>query len=97
MSEALLKAMLIRRRDRRAGAGVQAEFDFGGLPEAARIEATWRDASEREKANRTLFAQRSLKPEDVLPNGAGPSTSSATAARPPASSNARSAGSASRS
>jgi hypothetical protein len=66
MSEALLKAMLIRRGERRPGAGAQQELDFGGLPEAARIEAAWRDASEREKTNRTIFAQRSLKPEEVM-------------------------------
>ena len=31
------------------------------------LEATWEDAAEKEKANRTKFAQRALKPEDVLP------------------------------
>ena len=27
----------------------------------------WRDAAEKEKRNLTIFAQRSLRPEDVLP------------------------------
>ena len=31
------------------------------------LEAIWEDAAEKEKANRTKFAQRALKPEDVLP------------------------------
>ena len=31
------------------------------------LEATWEDAAEKEKANRTKFAQRALKTEDVLP------------------------------
>lgn len=31
------------------------------------LEATWQDAAEKEKANRTKFAQRAFKPEDVLP------------------------------
>lgn len=66
MSETLLKAMLIRRQDHGAGADAQAEFDFGSLPEAAKIETDWKDAAARESANRTLFAQRSLKPEEVM-------------------------------
>lgn len=31
------------------------------------LEAKWQDAAEKEKANRTKFAQRILKPENVLP------------------------------
>lgn len=31
------------------------------------IEACWRDVAEKAKKNRTVFAQRRLKPEDVLP------------------------------
>ena len=33
----------------------------------ALFEDEWRDAEEKAKANRTIFAQRRLKPEDVLP------------------------------
>jgi superfamily II DNA or RNA helicase len=66
MSAALFRAMLHRRRDKNLGRGVQGEFDFGSMPEAKKIEAAWRNASEREKANRTIFAQRSLKPEEVM-------------------------------
>ncbi len=66
MSAALFRAMLHRRRDKNLGRGAQGEFDFGSMPEAKKIEAAWRNASEREKANRTIFAQRSLKPEEVM-------------------------------
>jgi hypothetical protein len=66
MSAALFRAMLHRRRDKNLGRGVQGEFDFGSTPEAKKIEAAWRNAAEREKANRTIFAQRSLKPEEVM-------------------------------
>ncbi|MGH7969514.1 MAG: helicase SNF2, partial [Limisphaerales bacterium] len=34
---------------------------------AKAIEARWQDAAERAKRNRTVFAQRRLKPEEVLP------------------------------
>jgi superfamily II DNA or RNA helicase len=64
MSAALFRAMLHRRKDK--GFGAQREFDFSAMPEARKIEAAWRNASEREKANRTIFAQRSLKPEEVM-------------------------------
>jgi superfamily II DNA or RNA helicase len=66
MSAALFRAMLRRRQDKTSGRGEQAEFDFGATPEAKKIETAWRNAAEREKANRTIFAQRSLKPEEVM-------------------------------
>jgi superfamily II DNA or RNA helicase len=66
VNAALMRAMLTRRRAQRAGLGAQGEFDFAAMPEAKRIETSWKDAAEREKANRTIFAQRSLKPEEVL-------------------------------
>jgi hypothetical protein len=40
---------------------------FADLPEARRIEKAWFDASEREKQSQTIFAQRALKPEAVIP------------------------------
>ena len=66
MTSALFMAMLNCRRDKNLGRGVQGELDFGSTAEAKKIEAAWRDAAEREKANRTIFAQRSLKPEEVM-------------------------------
>jgi superfamily II DNA or RNA helicase len=66
MSAAMFRAMLHRRRDKNLGRGAQGELDFGSTPEAKKIEEAWRSASEREKANRTIFAQRGLKPEEVM-------------------------------
>jgi hypothetical protein len=37
------------------------------MPEGREIETVWRNAAEAEKRSRTLFAQRRLKPSDVLP------------------------------
>ncbi len=63
LTQALMKAVLLRH----GGEGKQRVLDFASTPEAAAIDQSWRDAAERAKANRTVFAQRRLKPEDVLP------------------------------
>jgi superfamily II DNA or RNA helicase len=63
LSEALIKAVLLRDRDRKR----QQSFSFVELEEAKAIETRWRDAAEKAKKNRTVFAQRRLKPDDVLP------------------------------
>jgi superfamily II DNA or RNA helicase len=65
LSQALLKAVLLRRREREEKR--QQTFSFVDLEEAKAIEMRWRDAAEKAKKNRTVFAQRRLKPEDVLP------------------------------
>jgi superfamily II DNA or RNA helicase len=65
LSQALMKAVLLRSRER-DGRRQQA-FAFGELDEARAIEARWRNAAENAKKSRTVFAQRRLKPEDVLP------------------------------
>lgn len=65
LTQALMKAVMLRR-SRRDERGQQA-FSFMELPEAQAIETRWQDAAERAKRNRTVFAQRRLKPEDVLP------------------------------
>jgi hypothetical protein len=58
LTQALLKAVLLRRR---GGSGVlegrQLEL----------FETQWEDAKEKAKRNRTVFAQRRIKPEEVLP------------------------------
>ena len=61
LSQALMKAVLLRKH----GAGQQ--MSFLDLEEAQAIETRWQDAAEKAKRNRTVFAQRRLKPEDVLP------------------------------
>jgi len=40
---------------------------FDGAPELKAIDDIWSDAREREKKNRTIFAQKGLRPEDVAP------------------------------
>lgn len=65
LSEALMKAVLLRHREREGNR--QQTFAFVELEEAKAIEMRWRDAAEKAKKNRTVFAQRRLKPEDVLP------------------------------
>lgn len=64
LSKALMKAVMLRRRD---GSRKQQTFDFFELEEAKAIEARWQDAAEKAKRNRTVFAQRRIKPEEVLP------------------------------
>jgi len=61
----LMKAVLLRQNERESKR--QKTFSFVELEEAKSIEARWRDAAEKAKKNRTVFAQRRLKPEDVLP------------------------------
>lgn len=65
LSKALMKAVLLRRGER--GQRRQQTFSFLEMEEAKAIEARWQDAAERAKRNRTVFAQRRLKPEEVLP------------------------------
>jgi superfamily II DNA or RNA helicase len=62
MTEALMQAVLLRRTEKR-----QMAFDFSEEPAARIIDEQWRDAAEREKRNRTIFAQQQLKPEEVEP------------------------------
>jgi superfamily II DNA or RNA helicase len=63
LSQALMKAVLLRKGEERR----QQAFSFVEMEEAKAIETRWLDAAEKAKKNRTVFAQRRLKPEDVLP------------------------------
>src|SRR5699024_2220437 len=58
-----MKAVLLRQ----SGSGQGDLFDFEQLEATRELEVTWTDMAERAKKNRTIFAQRSLHPEDVLP------------------------------
>jgi hypothetical protein len=62
MTEALMQAVLLRRKQSR-----QLSLDLSDPPAARDIDRAWQDAAEREKKNRTIFAQRQLKPEEVEP------------------------------
>ena len=57
-SQALLKAVLLRRR----GGSTTLEHRQLEL-----FDAQWEDAAAKAKKNRTVFAQRRIKPEEVLP------------------------------
>lgn len=60
LTQALLRAVLLRRST------VDDEPASEKLP-FPMLQSRWKDAAEKAKANRTIFAQRRLKPEDVLP------------------------------
>ncbi|TCO81276.1 SNF2 domain-containing protein [Plasticicumulans lactativorans] len=64
LTQALVGAVLLRKGQTGAMAP-QIALDFGE-PEQA-IATAWQSAREKAAKNRTLFAQRRLKPEDVLP------------------------------
>lgn len=58
LTQVLLKAVLLKWR----GGGSTAN-----MKQLQLFEESWKDAAEKAKTNRTVFAQRRLKPEDVLP------------------------------
>ena len=63
LTQALMNAVLLRK----GGATTyQAELDLWGEP-AKEIDVAWQSAKEKAKQNRSIFAQRRLRPEDVLP------------------------------
>lgn len=65
INQALIKAALMKGKRSK---NYQSEFDFNDLDdELETLETHWQDAMEKAKANRTLFAQRRLRPEEVLP------------------------------
>lgn len=64
LTQALMKAVMLRSE--RAG-GPQQVFDFGNYEESRELELRWTDLAEKAKRNRTVFAQRRLRPADVLP------------------------------
>ncbi len=61
IQQALVKAALMRR----SSVPQQASLDFGS--DLAPLQTQWRDALEKAKANRTIFAQRGIHPEEALP------------------------------
>lgn len=64
LTQALVGAVLLRKGTT-ASKMPQMGLDFGE-PETA-IDTAWQSARDKASKNRTLFAQRRLKPEDVLP------------------------------
>jgi len=65
INQALIKAALMKRSESRSP---QLGFDFGLAElELKPLQTQWKDALEKAKANRTVFAQRRIRPEEVLP------------------------------
>lgn len=64
LTKALMSAVLLRARDQRQ---FSMEFTMAESKQAKDIDLAWTNASELEKKARTIFAQRSLKPDDVAP------------------------------
>jgi superfamily II DNA or RNA helicase len=63
LTQALMNAVLLRKG---GATSYQPELDLWGEP-AKEIELAWQSAKEKAKQNRSIFAQRRLRPEDVLP------------------------------
>ncbi|MDR1902708.1 MAG: DEAD/DEAH box helicase [Treponema sp.] len=61
IQQALIKAALMKSKTVHQGT-----LDFGDDPLSA-IESEWRDAQEKAKINRTIFSQRRIHPEEVMP------------------------------
>jgi len=68
INQALVKAALMRREHHPENKTPQIAFDFGE-PERllAPLQGKWQDALDKAKANRTVFAQRRIRPDEVLP------------------------------
>ena len=67
INQALIKAALMKRESRNS-AQAQLGFDFEEAEAMlAPLQTQWTDALEKAKANRTVFAQRRIRPDEVLP------------------------------
>lgn len=62
LTKALMSAVLLRARDLRQQ---RLQFTMEDSPEAKALLIAWTNASEKEKKARTIFAQHSLKPDEV--------------------------------
>lgn len=63
LTQALLNAVLLRKG---TALNAQSQLDLFGAP-AKEIDTVWQSAREKAAKNRSIFAQRRLTPEDVLP------------------------------
>jgi superfamily II DNA or RNA helicase len=65
INQALVKAALMRRSD--VSAPYTPDMFAEANVELQPLQAQWRDALEKAKTNRTVFAQRRIRPDEVLP------------------------------
>src|SRR5205823_5214175 len=64
VTEALVNALFLRRKPAEPDKPKQLVFDFGES-DVAEFHRKWEIDAQREKLNRTRFAQRTLKPAEV--------------------------------
>lgn len=68
INQALVKAALMKRGGTSRSPQQLSMFDFAEAEAALQpLQARWQDALEKAKANRTVFAQRRIRPDEVLP------------------------------
>ncbi len=60
--EAILEGLLLRGAD-----PSQMELDLGAAAERDVLHSEWEDAADRERRSRTMFAQQTIRPEEVWP------------------------------
>jgi hypothetical protein len=65
LTKALMSAVLLRAHQRRQGQ-LALDLDVTTLEESKALDSAWANASENEKKARTIFAQHSLKPDEVI-------------------------------
>jgi Superfamily II DNA/RNA helicases, SNF2 family len=68
INQALVKAALMKRGGSSNAPYQYSLLDFADAEEPLKpLQAQWQDALEKAKANRTVFAQRRIRPDEVLP------------------------------
>ena len=60
LTKALMAKVMLSAKERR-------QYSLDLLAEASDFDIAWKNASEQEKRSRTIFAQHTIRPEDVLP------------------------------
>ena len=63
LTKALMSAVLLRGQGERQ---LALDLDLGESEEARQIDLAWTNASENERRSRTIFAQHTLRPEEVI-------------------------------
>ena len=63
LTQALMRAVMLRERSM----GRQQLLDFDRHPKDTAIDDRWQEAADKAERNKTVFAQRRIKPEEVLP------------------------------
>lgn len=66
INRAILQAFLLKKKPGEQQMDFMEQL-YADSEDVKGLDAVWTDAREREKQNRTIFAQRGMKPEDVAP------------------------------